>query len=440
MRILVSSSPWPLAWSLPDVVCGLLDAGAELVFTGADGKDPVPEAARGRPGTQVVLLPAARDDADAKATRLLRSVGDLARFYGSEFADARWPRQRTARRLLHFAGHPDETTLAPTLAGLQVPEDVQVLVHQAVTALERQVPAHPGLVEAIRALDLDAVLLVTRCSFGGAERDLLKVASELDLSSIMLVWSWDNLSSKAALQEHPDHLLVWNDLQVDEAVRLHSFPRERVHALGAANFDPLFAAIGNVERPRRKEKTVLYLGSSSNISTREPDLFATWRDAVRRADDPIVREARIVVRPYPGGGAWKRWTPASGDFVVQRGRRWERGGLAVPLAEADAVVALNTSGELEAAIAGLPVVTFRAGEAAPGQEGSVHFEYLLEANGGFVVDSRDLEEHVANLSRALRGGHEAERQRAFVERFVRPLGLDRAVSPIVAAEILRLAA
>jgi hypothetical protein len=439
MRILVSSSPWPLAWSLPDVVCGLLDAGAGLVFTGVDGKHPVPEAARDRPGVRVVLLPETRAGTDAAATRLLRSVGDLVRFYGPEFADARWPRERTARRLLHFAGHPDETRLAPIIAGVRVPEDVQDLVHGAVTALERQVPVHQDLIDAIRALEVDALLLVSRCSFGGAERDLLKAASELGLPSVMIVWSWDNLSSKAALQEHPDHLVVWNDLQVDEAVRLHSFPAERVHALGAASFDPLFAALESAERPARPQTTILYLGSSSNISTHEPDIFETWRDAVRRAADPVVRNSRIVVRPYPGGGAWKRWEPATDDVVVQRGRRWERAGLAPALADADAVVALNTSGEIEAAVAGLPVVTFRAGNDAPGQEGSVHFEYLLEANGGFVVDSTDLDEHVANLSRALRGEHDADRRRAFVERFVRPLGLDRPVSPTVAAEILRLA-
>jgi hypothetical protein len=440
MRILVSSSPWPLAWSIPDVVAKLLDAGAELVFAGVEGKDPVPEESRGHAGITTIQLPVPRYDARINETRLLRSLGDLTRFYAPEFTDAHWSRRRTARRILHFAGYPHEDALATTLSGLEIPADVQARVHAAVTAIERRVPASPALVKAVRDLHVDAVLLVSRCSFGGAERDLLKVAAELELHSVMLVWSWDNLSSKAALQEHPDHLLVWNELQVDEAQRLHDFPRERVHALGAPSFDPFFAALENIERPRREHKTIVYLGSSSNISTHEPDIFAAWLQSVREAKDPIVRNARIVVRPYPTGRAWKRWRPDSVDshVVVDRGRKWERGGLAATLSGADAVAALNTSGELEAAIAGLPVVTFRAGPDAPGQEGSIHFEYLLEDNGGFVVDSRDLNEHVANLGRMLRGGHEAERQRRFIERFVRPLGLDRSVSPIVTAKILEL--
>jgi hypothetical protein len=117
--------------------------------------------------------------------------------------------------------------------------------------------------------------------------------------------------------------------------------------------------------------------------------------------------------------------------------RHDRDRLAPLLAEADAVVALNTSAELEAAVVGRPVLTFRAGAGAPGQEGSMHFRYLLEDAGGFVIDAGDLDEHVRALSRVLGGDFDAGRQRAFVERFLRPAGLDRRVSPIVASVILR---
>jgi hypothetical protein len=442
MRLLVSSSPWPLAWSLPRMAGELLDHGAELVFAGVEGKNPVPKAVRGRPGVSVVHLPAARDPDQEQAVKLLRALSALARFYDPELADADWSRVRAANRSLHFAGHPNQYERAPMLAALEVPPDVRGRVAEAVSAVESRVPPPDGLVEAIAALKVDAALIVSRCSLGAAERDLLKATRELDLRALMLVWSWDNLSSKAVLHEHPDHLLVWNAIQVDEAERLHGFPRERVHALGAPGFDDFFDAMAAVERPPRNGKTILYLGSSTNISTHEPDIFAAWLAAVRNAEDPAVRDAHVVVRPYPGSGAWKHWQPEPGQagVAVSRGHRWKRDGLATTLAGVDAVVALNTSGELEAAIAGVPVVTFRAGPDAPGQEGSIHFEYLLERNGGFVVDSHDLDEHVDNLRRALHGEHDLVGQRAFVERFVRPLGIERAVSPILAARILELAA
>jgi hypothetical protein len=441
VRLLVSSSPWSLARWLPGVVGELLERGTELVVAAPEGTDPLPESAHGHPNVSVVELPFDPPRGPVTDVRLFRALSHLVRFYRPELAEAEWPRRRTAQRVLDFAGHPDGREAATRLAAVQVPPDAQAKAEEVLTAIEQHLPAEPRLAAAVEALGVDAVLLVSRCSLGGAERDLLKVTRALELPSLMLVWSWDNLSSKAVLHEHPDHLLVWNELQVDEAERLQGFPRERVYALGAPSFDEFFAALDQVERPARDGKTILYLGSSKNISREEPEVvFPEWLAAVRAAPDPLVRDATVVVRPYPGGGAWRRWRPDSNDFTVERGKKLAPAGLAQALAGVDAVVALNTSGELEAAIAGLPVVTFRAGAGAPRQEGSVHFRYLLEQNGGFVIDSRDLDEHVQNLARVLRGEHDGERQRAFVESFVRPRGLDRPVSPAVADTILEHAA
>jgi hypothetical protein len=440
VRLLVSSSPWSLARWLPGVVGGLLERGAELVVAAPEGTDPLPQTAHGHPNVSVVELPFDSPRAPMTDVRLFRALTDLVRFYRPELAEADWPRRRTAQRVLDFAGHPDGGTAAEGLAAVQVPPEAQARAEELLTAIGQRVPADPQLLTVVEALGVDAVLLISRCSLGGGERDLLKVTRALDLPSLMLVWSWDNLSSKAVMHEHPDRLLVWNELQVDEAERLQGFPRDRVHPIGAPSFDEFFVALESVERPAREGKTILYLGSSKNISREEPDaVFPEWLTAVRSASDELVRTANLVVRPYPGGGAWSRWRPESDDFTVERGKKLAPAGLAKAFAGVDAVVALNTSGQLEAAIAGLPVVTFRAGADAPGQEGSVHFQYLLEQNGGFVVDSSDLDEHVRNLGRVLRDGHDHERQRSFIESFVRPSGLDLPVSPAVVDAILQLA-
>lgn len=109
------------------------------------------------------------------------------------------------------------------------------------------------------------------------------------------------------------------------------------------------------------------------------------------------------------------------------------------LAESDAVIALNTSAEIEAAIADRPVLTFRAGPEAAGQEGSLHFNYLLEHEGGFVIDAPTLEEHVRKLSAVLRGEYDLTPLREFVGRFVRPAGLEHPVAPQIASAVLELA-
>jgi hypothetical protein len=102
---------------------------------------------------------------------------------------------------------------------------------------------------------------------------------------------------------------------------------------------------------------------------------------------------------------------------------------------ADAAIALNTSAELEAAIVGRPVLTIEAGELAPGQEGSVHFRYLLADEGGFVQMAHTLDEHLDQLRRAISEDPLAERRALFLERFVRPRGIDLPAGPELADEI-----
>jgi hypothetical protein len=429
---------------MPNVFAELLARGAEVLFAAEGDESPVPPAVEGHGRAGRVVLPLRRT-LDAEAVALFRRITDLVRFLDPALPDATWPRRRTALRTLVRAGHPDAEALAARSVELELPETVHARLSAMLQGVERLLPPEPELVGGVRELEVDAVLLVSRCSLGGVERDVLKAAAQLGVPTIMLVWSWDNLSSKALLTEHPDHLLVWNELQVDEAVELHGLPRDRVHALGAPSLDDFFAEMkrhgGGPARSDEDRPTIVYLGSSSNISPDEPAVFERWLAAVRTADDERLRSARVLLRPYPAGAAWKRWRPGDLEGVtVERGKKLDAPGLAEVLLQASAVVALNTSGELEAAIAGRPVLTFRAGELAPGQEGSAHFEYLLERRGGFVIDSGDLDEHVRMLGRALAGDHDRERLRAFVTRFVRPLGIERPVSPLVASAVLELAA
>jgi FkbM family methyltransferase len=102
---------------------------------------------------------------------------------------------------------------------------------------------------------------------------------------------------------------------------------------------------------------------------------------------------------------------------------------------AEAVVALNTSAQIEAGLLGKPVLTVLAPEYAQGQQGSLHFDYLLEEKGGHVQVAADLDQHIEQLEAVLGGAFDAERCRKSIERFVRPAGLERPASPILADAI-----
>ena len=92
------------------------------------------------------------------------------------------------------------------------------------------------------------------------------------------------------------------------------------------------------------------------------------------------------------------------------------------LAHAAAVVGLNTSAFLEAAILGKPVLTLLAEEFRENQEGTLHFHYLLGDNGLLTV-ARDWTTHVRQVAAAVAAPEAgAARSRAFAARFLRPRG------------------
>jgi hypothetical protein len=438
-RRLLVVAPRGVLTHVGGVFFALQEQGVDLVFaakTERIDRVRLPEDLAAGGGVSVVPLPLRRKGAGADAVGTIRLLADYARFLDPTLAGADYPRTRIARRLRTVGlGTPGGS--APSLT-----PNGSAWLRETLRTIEGSIAPPRELEDAVAALEPDAMLLVTRCSFGGAEPDAIKTARKLDIPSVMLVWSWDNLSSKAVLQEHPDRVLVWNETQRTEAVELHGIEPERIRVVGAPNFDRFFEEVAGIGRRLREEgqpATVLYLGSSPNIAADEPAIFDHWLEAVRSADDRPLRDAAVVVRPHPASvDRWRAWKAPRGVVVDEPRAKVDQPALARLLARADVAVALNTSAEIEAAIAGCPVVTFRAGQEAPGQEGSVHFSYLLSGSGGFVEDSPSLDTHATRLAAVLRGEYDRTGTERFVESFVRPLGVDRPVSPIVASAILEL--
>ena len=104
-----------------------------------------------------------------------------------------------------------------------------------------------------------------------------------------------------------------------------------------------------------------------------------------------------------------------------------------------AVVGINTTAMVESFIQRRPVLTIRAREFRDRQEGTVHFRQLLAGRGALRV-AADIDEHLAQLREAI---EHPERQRdaieGFLRTFVRPHGLDRRATPILADAIEELA-
>jgi len=168
-------------------------------------------------------------------------------------------------------------------------------------------------------------------------------------------------------------------------------------------------------------------------------------EGMRGTDGERLKRAGLLVRPYPRGSQWRKvdlvshgnavWWPKKHAYATTEQAIAD---FYDSIAHSAGVVGINTTAMIEAAIVGKPVLTILEPKFA--QEGTLHFQHLLEENGGFLHTASSLEEHLDQLARVLDEGEEgAERRRRFVESFVRPRGLDRPATPIFADEVEELA-
>ncbi len=413
----------------------------------------------------VVRCPQARTDDWSGVAPLLRSVRDCVQYLRPELQGATKLRSRTAHKLRQLLPLPVE---APALAaGLAALPDVYVNRLDAILALaERSLPTDAVYDELLAAERPDLLLVSPLIHFGSAQADLVASARRAGVPVSMLLFSWDNLSTKGYLHRHPDRMIVWNEQQREEAWALHRFPSDRVIVVGAPRFDSFFEMRRQMSAVEFHEPlgldaskpTLLYVCSSRFVADRELAFIGEWVGQLRRSGSAPLGDCNVLVRPHPDVALLRddvvveriRWPAIPGMIayvarpfgdpraIVLRTSDAGQQGLYESIAQSAAVVGLNTSAELEAGIVGRPVFTILS-EEADGQRSTVHFHYLLKEHGGFVSSAATFPEHLAQLDAALREGCDPAPIHAFIQRFLRPHGLDRPVAPLLADAIEHLA-
>ena len=184
---------------------------------------------------------------------------------------------------------------------------------------------------------------------------------------------------------------------------------------------------------------VVFLGSSPIVGQRSRAVrFVTrWIEELRASGDERLRRLGIVIRPHPVGTQWDDVDLSHLENVViwpRRSRRpvtpEEHADFFDSLAHSAAVIGINTTAMIEAAIVGKNVLTILEPRFA--QESTLHFHYLLEENG-FLHVASSLAEHLRQRVRVLEeGDQQAQRRTEFIESFVRPHGLRQPATPILA--------
>jgi hypothetical protein len=388
---------------------------------------------------------------------LVRALTDLSRYGDPRYAEAPALRGRIVEKLdwrIDYSRLPKafKGPLHRKVASLATGADAALSRRtiSQLARLEEAIPPSRRISQFLAAQRPDAVLASPVIEFASSQVEYLKAARALGIRTGICVASWDNLTGKGLLRFVPDRVFVWNDIQRQELVEMHGIPADRVVLTGAQRFDDWFGRRTSTTRKKFQREVgldaaqpfVLYLCSSPFIAPNEVDFVRRWLEAVRSS----FPELGVLVRPHPQNATqWRDVELEHPNAVVwpPRGQQPDNGearaGYFDSLAHSACVVGINTSGLIEAGIVGKAVLTVLDPDFAGTQEGTLHFHYLRWEDGGPLHIARDLDEHVAQLARALEQGEEDARHvREFVERFTRPHGLHQAAAPLLAQGIEEL--
>jgi hypothetical protein len=395
---------------------------------------------------------------------IVRATGDLARYAHPRYEPARVLRHRMRRLVvgrLETSAEFDPIArrvalrVARRLVGTTDAELSRRVIAMTAT-LEAAIPTSRRIDRYIRKARPDVVLVSPVVKMGSNQVEFLKSARRLGIPAATCVASWDNLTSKGLLRLVPQRVFVWNEVQRREAVELHGMPASQVVATGAPRFDSWFE-----QRPSSSREAfavrigleparpiVVFLGSSPFVTRRadrEVEFVRRWVESLRASDHELLPHVGILIRPHPTGSHWQDVDLSEYENVVSWPPRPARPAsdeartdFYDSIAHSAAVVGINTTAMIEAAIAGKSVLTILDQKFA--QENTLHFHYLLAENGGFLHVASSLAEHMNQLAAVLDGkDDQADRRAGFVESFIRPHGLERPVTPIFADEVEKLA-
>ena len=182
------------------------------------------------------------------AVAALRLGIDYVRYLEPAFAGATYLRRRGERYL------PPSLRFLTRISYL--PQWFVSTLIAASRLAERLIPPSRAAVEFLTKSRADFVFvtpLVAVGETGSKQTELVKAARALRIPVVGGVASWDHLTSKGLVRVVPDALLVWNETQVQECVRLHRVPQARIVITGAQPLDHWFDPVSDaaVQRFRR---------------------------------------------------------------------------------------------------------------------------------------------------------------------------------------------
>ncbi|MDO8510306.1 MAG: hypothetical protein Q7S15_01640 [bacterium] len=302
-----------------------------------------------------------------------------------------------------------------------------------------------NITDFINEISPDAVLVSYR-SFPcqSPDIDYVKSSLALHIPTVIITPSWDQPTTKSFFQLVPDKLLMWNEEHKQAALKYHHMPEKIISTVGAPQFDTLFDT-----KPKRSREEfsrrfglkddspfVLYIVSQS-AGDRNKLLIKEIADALKNSSDPQINRMKLLVRAYPG---YPAYSDVTYPHVVILSAPYEtRQSLDDDMDFFEAVyycsapIALDSTAFIDAIVIGQPCIVYSDPRFIDIQSAE-HFR-ALKGSGAFY-SAGSMGELVAIVKKII-NNHDSlgEKRVQYLEKFIRPRGIEKNVGNEVADEI-----
>src|SRR5688500_3421361 len=309
MRFLFVAKQQRNASAFLETLRGLVERGHDVIVGVQERDDARDRRLAQQVGSErfsVVACPAARIDEWSRIAPVAGRLRDCLHILQQPFAASPALQLRIADKLRQELGL-DAAADGVLRAFQAVPAAQRGRLEAVLKLAEHSIPTSGLFDEFLQSHQPDVALISPLVHFGSAQADIAASARRLGLPVWMLMFSWDNLSTKGCMHVEPDLMFVWNERQRAEAEELHRFPPSRVIVAGAARFDSFFSLQPALTREGFHEplgldpskQTLLYLCSSRLIAPQELPFIRRWVAALRTSSSDALRSCNVVIRPHP---------------------------------------------------------------------------------------------------------------------------------------------
>ena len=169
--------------------------------------------------------------------------------------------------------------------------------------LSDRLVSHPGI-ERLFDEHRPALVVCANPGLVFSEVPLMRTARRRGVTTMVIDASWDNFTNKLLPVRKADHLVVWNEIMKEQAVRLHGYRPESVSVSGAAQFDAHFRQQARCTRDEFFQRVGADPARRLVVLTTTPRSLYRHHDVVLRELAAAIADGRlantqVLVRLHP---------------------------------------------------------------------------------------------------------------------------------------------